>query len=63
MMRKITKSKAMILMAVSMFIIAMSQIASRFITLNDFTKGSFIGVGIGLLLITLVFGDFKSVRK
>ncbi|WP_162628032.1 hypothetical protein [Arcticibacterium luteifluviistationis] len=61
-MKKITKRKALILLSIGLFVIASSQIFSHFIELTDFTKGSFIGIGIGLLLTSIVFGNFKTVQ-
>lgn len=59
-MKKITKRKTFILISIGMFTIAASQIISQYIELNDLTKGSFIGVGIGLLFTSLTFGNFKT---
>ncbi|WBU88550.1 hypothetical protein [Cellulophaga omnivescoria] len=62
-MKKITKRRALILLSIGMFVIATSQILSHFFQLPDFAKGSFIGIGIGLLLTSLIFGNFKTVRN
>ncbi|MDX8553744.1 hypothetical protein MK851_08935 [Tenacibaculum sp. 1B UA] len=62
-MKKITKRKALILLSIGMLVITTSQILSHFFELPDFTKGSFIGIGIGLLLTSLIFGNFKTVRN
>ncbi|RTE55457.1 hypothetical protein EHW67_02505 [Arenibacter aquaticus] len=61
-MKRITKRKALILLSIGILAIATSQIASQYFELPDFTKGSFIGIGIGLLLTSLIFGNFKTVR-
>lgn len=58
-----TKTKSLILTSGGMFVIAASTILSRFITLNDFAKGSFVGIGIGLLLLGLFIGKFKKAKK
>lgn len=53
----------MILIAVGMFVISISLILSHFVALNDFAKGVCIGVGIGLLLISVIFGNFRQRTK
>ncbi|MCL5129568.1 MULTISPECIES: hypothetical protein [unclassified Algibacter] len=61
-MKKITKKKTLTLLSIGMFVIATSQIFSQFMELTDFVKGSFMGIGIGLLLTSLIFGNFKTVQ-
>ena len=61
-MKKISKQNAVILMSLGLLLIATSQIFSRFIELSDFAKGSFIGIGIGLLLSAFIFGNFKTAQ-
>jgi len=61
--KKITKRKALLLLSIGMFVIATSQIFSQYFELPDFAKGSFIGVGIGLLLTSLILGNFKTVGR
>jgi hypothetical protein len=60
-MKKITKRKALILLSIGIFIIATSQVFSHYIELPDLANGSLIG--IGLLLTSLIFGNFKTVRN
>jgi hypothetical protein len=62
-MKKITKRKALFLLSIGMFVIATAQIFSHYFELPDFAKGSFIGIGIGLLLTSLIFGNFKTARN
>ena len=62
-MKKITKRKAVILLSIGLFVITSSQVFSHYMELNDLTKGSFIGIGIGLLLTSLIFGNFKTVSN
>lgn len=62
-MKKITRNKSIILMSIGLIVIAISQVFSYQMELSDLAKGSFIGVGIGLLLTSLIFGNFKTVRK
>ncbi|WP_405576893.1 hypothetical protein [Winogradskyella sp. Asnod2-B02-A] len=59
-MKKITKRRTLILISFGMFVIATSQIFSHFIELSDLMKGAFTGIGIGLLLTSLIFGNFKT---
>ena len=62
-MKKIIKRKALILLSIGMFIIATSQVFSHYFELPDLVNGSLIGIGIGLLLTSLIFGNFKTVRN
>lgn len=62
-MKKITKRRGLILLSIGMLVIATSQIVSNFCELPDFAMGSFIGIGIGLLLTSLIFVNLKSVRN
>jgi hypothetical protein len=61
-MKKITKRKTLILISIGMFVIATSQIFSQLMELTDLMKGAFMGVGIGLLLTSMIFGDFKTAE-
>ncbi|WP_147676636.1 hypothetical protein [Algibacter pacificus] len=61
-MKNITKRKALTLLSVGIFIIAASQVFSHYLQLIDLTKGTFTGIGIGLLLTALGFGSFKNIR-
>ena len=59
-MKKITRRKALILLSIGMFTIVTSQIFSQYFEVSDLAKGSFIGIGIGLLLTSLILGNFKT---
>ncbi|GAL63169.1 hypothetical protein JCM19300_1191 [Algibacter lectus] len=48
-------------MSIGMLVISTSQIFSQFMELTDLMKGSFMGLGIGLLLTSMVFGNFKKI--
>ncbi|SFD70360.1 hypothetical protein SAMN04489722_11640 [Algibacter lectus] len=60
-MKNTTKRKTLILMSIGMLVISTSQIFSQFMELTDLMKGSFMGLGIGLLLTSMVFGIFKKI--
>lgn len=62
-MKNLTKRKSLILLVIGLFIIAISQILSHLMELPDFAKGSFMGIGIGLLLTSLIFGNYKKVTS
>jgi hypothetical protein len=49
-------------MSSGMFIIAVSQIFSHFVELPDFTKGLFFGIGIGMLLLAIIFGKYRTAQ-
>ncbi|WP_108808646.1 hypothetical protein [Aquimarina spinulae] len=55
------RKKSLMLLSMGLLVIAFTQIFSHYIELSDLAKGSFIGIGI--LLITLFIGKFKSVRS
>ena len=61
-MKKIINRKSVILMSSGMFIIAVSQIFSHFVELPDLTKGLFFGIGIGMLLLAIIFGKYRSAQ-
>ncbi len=61
-MKRISKKRALILLSVGMFVIATSQIISRFADLSDLAIGLFNGIGIGLLILSVTFGNFKTVQ-
>ncbi|MBU2940568.1 hypothetical protein KO494_13555 [Lacinutrix sp. C3R15] len=62
-MKRINKRKALTLLSIGMFTIATSQVFSYYFELPDLAKGSFVGIGIGLLLTSLIFGSFKTARN
>ena len=61
-MKKTTQRKALILSSLGLFAIATTQMLSHFVEVNDLAKGSFIGIGIGLLLTSLIFINANPVR-
>ncbi|GJM33639.1 MAG: hypothetical protein DHS20C18_26400 [Saprospiraceae bacterium] len=62
-MERITKRKPLILMSIGLFVIASSQILSHLMELPDLVNGSLFGIGIGLLLTSLIFGNFKTAQS
>jgi hypothetical protein len=56
------KRKSLILLSSGIFVIAISQIISRFVELPDLAKGLFIGIGIGMLLLAIIFGNRKTAQ-
>lgn len=59
-MKKIAKNKTITLMAIGMFTMASSSVIVRYFAMQDFAKGATMGVGIGIVLLALIIGDFKS---
>lgn len=59
-MKKNSKRKTLILFSIGLFVIASSQLLSQFTEITDMTRGSLMGFGIGLLLTSLMFGNFKT---
>ncbi|WP_452230046.1 hypothetical protein [Lacinutrix sp. MEBiC02404] len=61
-MKKTTKRKALLLIPLGMFVIAASQVFSHYFALPDFAKGSFVGIGIGVLLVATIYRNFRTVK-
>ena len=51
-----------VLLSIGMFVIAISQIFSHFVELPDLAKGLFMGIGIGMLLLAIIFGTIKTAQ-
>ena len=60
-MKKINKRKTLTILSIGLFLIAFSQIVSHFIILNDVIKGFLMGIGIGLLITSLIIRNFKKL--
>ncbi|MDT0686179.1 hypothetical protein [Autumnicola psychrophila] len=61
-MQQITRRKSLILIALGMFVIAVSQFITRYTEIPDIAQGVLTGIGIGLLLTAILFGRFKTAR-
>jgi hypothetical protein len=61
-MRKTARNKTLILISTGLFIISITEIFSRFITITDFAKGSTIGIGVGLLLTAISLSHFRTAK-
>ena len=59
-MKITTKRKSFLLIPIGLLIISASYIFSHFFNLTDLTKGSILGVGIGLFLTSIILRNFKS---
>jgi hypothetical protein len=60
-MKRISRRNALILLSIGLFVIAITQIISRYVGLSDLLKGSLVGIGFGLLILSVIFGKFKTV--
>jgi len=60
-MKKISQKKALFLLISGLLIVATSQGFSQLGDLPEFLKTTSAGVGIGLLLTALIFGNFNAV--
>lgn len=56
-MEKIIKRKSILLLVAGLFTLAISLTLSQFLEFPDVAIGSFYGMGIGLLLTALFFGN------
>jgi len=61
-MKKASKKATSIIMTTGIFVIVASQIISHYVELPDLTKGLFMGIGIGLLLLSLIFRNTRTVQ-
>lgn len=62
-MNNLTKSKTLLMIAVGIFIIAIAQITNHFVNIGeqyDFAIGAVEGLGLGLMIIALINGNFKK---
>jgi len=55
------KKSRLILFVIAVLIIAGAQVLWHYTAISDFAKGSAIGVGIGLLIVSLLPRIFKKV--
>ncbi len=55
------KNLVLLLTSIGLFIIAISQIIWHFLEIPDFYNGALIGIGIGLMVFTLVNGRKKQI--
>lgn len=60
-MKKINKRKTLTILSIGLLLIAFSQIVSHFIILNDVIKGFLMGIGIGLLITSLIIRNYKKL--
>jgi hypothetical protein len=56
------KSSKLILIS-GLLILSVAQILPRFISLLDYQKGIFMGIGIGLMLLSFTLNKQKIVNK
>lgn len=61
-MKRISKKNSLTLITIGMFVIATSQIITHFFELPDLAKGSFFGIGLGLSILSLTLGNFKTAQ-
>ncbi|SDR85978.1 hypothetical protein SAMN04489797_0315 [Winogradskyella sediminis] len=59
-MKTISKRKSALLLSTGMLLIAISLTSTKYLEVPDFAKGTCIGIGIGLLLISLFFRNYKN---
>ena len=62
-MSKTKKRKALILIPIGVFTIAIIQVLAHFTEIPDFIRGAFTGIGIGLIVMALVVGKLKTDRN
>lgn len=48
------KNQKSILISIGLMISSVAQIVSHFMTMPDFVRGSFIGIGIGVMILAFI---------
>jgi hypothetical protein len=61
-MKKLTRKKSLILLSIGFFIIASSQILTRYTEISDMMQGLGIGLGIGLLVTSIIGRKLKHIK-
>ena len=61
-MKNLSKKNALVLMPIGMGVMAIAQLLFHYVELPDMVKGSLMGMGIGLLILSVIFGKIKPVR-
>lgn len=61
-MKKAGKRKLLTSVSGGLFVMSIAQILSFLIELPDLVRGSLIGIGIGLLLVSLASGSIQTNR-
>ncbi len=62
-MNNLTKTKTLLFISAGIFIIAIAQFANHFLNISenyDFAIGLMEGLGLGVMLIALIKGNFKK---
>ena len=52
--------KVQLLISIGIFIVAIPQIVGRYLEIPDFSKGILTGLGIGLLFIGIIRGNYRK---
>ncbi len=60
-MNKLSKRNTLILIVAGLFPISIAQIFQHFLQLQDCIHGSFLGIGIGFLLLGLAKGNSRAL--
>ncbi|REH50408.1 hypothetical protein C7448_10419 [Tenacibaculum gallaicum] len=61
-MKNLTHKKSLILLSVGIFIIASLQILTRYTEISDMMQGLGIGLGIGLLVTSIIGRKLKHIK-
>ena len=61
-MKKLTHKKSLILLSIGFFIIASLQILTRYTEISDMMQGLGIGLGIGLLVTSIIGRKLKHIK-
>lgn len=62
-MDKQNRKSALILTSVGIFIVSLSLLIWDLMKLPDYVIGTFMGIGIGLLILAIIKGKIKPVSR
>ncbi|MCG2459385.1 hypothetical protein K8352_01335 [Flavobacteriaceae bacterium F89] len=57
------QKKTRILIIDGILIISLSQIVPQFLEISDMAKGLMMGVGIGILVVAIVFNSYRPANR
>jgi hypothetical protein len=58
-MKNMSKKTTQLLLIIGLFIIALSQIIFHYVKMPDLAKGSIVGIGLGLSLLSMILRKTK----
>lgn len=57
------QKKTRILIIAGILLLSISQITSHFLEISDWAKGLLMGVGIGILVLSILFNSYRPANR